>query len=193
MPTFKDADDFKAEFDAILFPQFPALAAGEDPNLTVIEEGMALAAGSAVSLVEDAWNQLDPDNADLATCALFYSLAGWSWPGDENVDLDDARLRIKAWYSSAKPGTREWYRAMTLWAGLNVIDLCHVEMRLTGPNTVHLFVGRAGGSDPFQRTMYDPAIGLQAWWDDDANHIAGDEVIVLPYSSLRAFGRVLSA
>ena len=192
MPTFKTADDFKAEFDAILHPQFPGLAAGTDPNMAAIRDGMALAAGASVSLIEDAWNQIDIDNADLATCALFYSLAGWGWPGDDNVKLEDARARIKAWYASAKPGTREWFREMTLYAGVNVIDLCHVELRLTGPHTVHLFVGKAGGSDPFVSSIEDPASGLQAWWDDDENHLAGMEIVVLAYSELKFFQRTLS-
>ena len=193
MPTFKDADGFKADFDAILHPVFPGLAAGDDPNLLAVEDGMALVAGASSSITEDAWNQLDIDNADLATCALFYSLAGLTWPGDDNITLEDARARIKAWFTSAAPGTREWFRVMTLYAGVNVIDVCHVEMRLTGAHTVHLFVGKAGGSDPFGSTIDDPTTGLQTWWDDDANHLAGMEIVVLPYSSLTTFKRVLSA
>ncbi len=193
MPTFKDSDDFKAEFDAILHPQFPGLAAGTDPNMAVVEDGMALTAAAAVSIVKDTWMQIDIDNADLATCALEYSKIGWTWPGDDNVTLEDARARIKAWYTSGKAGTREWFREMTLYAGVNVIDLCHVELRLTGPHTVHLFVGMAGGSDPFGSVISDPASGLQAWWDDDENHLAGMEIVVLAYSELRAFRRVVSA
>jgi hypothetical protein len=191
MPSFPTPDDLYTaawgELTAAGTP-FAGAVAGTDVNLEAIVRAVGALGGTVSAAAELTWNEIDIEVAGKATLAKWYAVAGLTWPGDDEITADEARNAVKGFFQGGSAGTLDWYRTLTLNYAADWIGLCEVYARLTGPRTVHIYVGRAGGADPYS-THLD---AIQAWWDNDDHHLAGDEIYVKNWSELAEMTRVVS-